>query len=280
MIEEFVNTYFVEPISMHTGYNAVNLLVFAVVLLFVAFKVVYPYFSKRMEFDWAFLRAVFPFVLFGSMLRVFEEPYSNVFLVGRSGNPLELGFYFVTPGIWFLVGGIAIGALFLLSKRFADRRRVLAGFGLTGWVFALPLLLHHLAFFTQPLLFAGVFLTAARVFAACRALTAVAKKQAVLVGRLNQAVLFSQALDAAAPFVGATALGLNATLFTTGAIMGFLSPAALLVVKPLLALALLSVIRSEAKDKNFQGFLKVFIVVVSLATGLHSSFSIALLKPQ
>ncbi len=279
MTEDLLGKYFVEPISMHTGYNVVNLLVYAVVLLALGFKVVYPYFSKRVEFNWGFLKAVLPFVLLGALLRVFEEPFSNVFLVARSGNPLELGFYFVTPGIWLLVGGIAVLSLAALYKVFHHTPRVLAYYGLLGWALSIPVLLHHLAFFTQPALFAAVFLAASLAFAVFYALAVLAKKGALLSGKLDKAVLFSQCLDAAAPFVGATALGMNATLFTTGAVMGFLSPAALLVVKPLLALVLLSVIRSEAADPNLQGFLKVFIVVVGLATGLHSSFSIALLKP-
>src|SRR3989344_2100965 len=93
---DFIQQYFFDPILEYSGYNIVNTLVYGIILLVVAFYLVYPFFNRKgVKFDTKFALAVLAFVLFGSTIRILED----LRIFGRSANPLDPGFYTITPGI-------------------------------------------------------------------------------------------------------------------------------------------------------------------------------------
>lgn len=119
-IPAFIQEQFIRPMIDPTvpGYNLVNTLTYGAILLGIAFYVIYPFLRKKgFTFDFAFLRALLPYILFGISLRVLEDQN----FIARSTNPLEIGFYVFTPGIWILtfalvVIGLSLGKM--MGKRF------------------------------------------------------------------------------------------------------------------------------------------------------------------
>ncbi|MDO8537760.1 MAG: DUF63 family protein, partial [archaeon] len=165
MAEDFITRFFINPIVNYEGYNPVNTIVYALILLAVAFLFVYPFFNKKgIKFDWQFMKAVFPYIILGSTLRVFEETYSNVFMFARSVNPLELGFYLITPGIYIAIGVFAILALiFSIWAGKKLNKNVLTIFGIIGIIPAIIIVLYQLTKLTHLFEFVAVFVMLAIV---------------------------------------------------------------------------------------------------------------------
>ena len=113
----FIEQNFLNPIKYTSGFTWVNTLVYAVILLGIAFLIVYPLFNKKgIKFDLKFFLALLPFIIFGSALRVLTD----LSLWEKTANPLDWRFYTVTPGIYLLVGLTAIiglALILLLSKK-------------------------------------------------------------------------------------------------------------------------------------------------------------------
>jgi uncharacterized membrane protein len=97
-LKDFFYNYFGKTIVEDQGYNVINTLTYALFALFLYFIVLRKFlFAIFKKIDFKFCLSVIIFVIWGSMLRVIEEPYSTLNLVNRSVNPLELGFWFITP---------------------------------------------------------------------------------------------------------------------------------------------------------------------------------------
>ena len=135
----FIQEFFLDPICNYSGYNFVNTLTYGIILIGIAFYLVFPFFNKRgIRFDFRFGLAVLAFVLFGSTLRILED----LKILGRSCNPFEPGFLTVTPGIYVAVGLLAIAALIFsiwLAKKI--KQETIKVFGAIGTLLAAPFVL-------------------------------------------------------------------------------------------------------------------------------------------
>ena len=83
MVWEFFNDYFVRPIIENTGYNAVNTVVYAVIFAAAVFGIYKLLVKLNIKIDKTFYIGIFPFILFGSLLRVVNDTgfYRTYFLV-------------------------------------------------------------------------------------------------------------------------------------------------------------------------------------------------------
>jgi len=280
MFLSVVEDFFVNPIISHSGYNLVNTLVYAAVLLGIAFFVVFPFFRKKgISFDFDFFKAVFPFIVFGSALRIFEENYSAVYLelFERSTNPLAFGFYTISPGIYILIGLIAIFSLiasfFLGSRLRRDPLKIFMG---TGIILSVPVVVYHLFHLVHPLEFFFVFIaTALIVFLAW--LVAGKLNSGIFSSRLNLAVLFGQALDGVATFTALTFFPSYSEqhVLSDFVIQNF-SPAAFVLVKVILSIAVLWYVGREIKDEKTANFIKLFVIIIGFAPGIRDAFSLGL----
>ncbi len=280
MVSDLINDFFVDPIASHGGYNLVNTLVYALILLGIAFFVVFPFFKKKgIKFDFEFFKAVFPFIVLGSTIRIFEENYSAVYfeLFERSTNPLTFGFYTVSPGIYVLIGFLTIFSLilsFALSKKLnKEPLKIFMGIGV---ILSLPVVLYHLLHLTRPIEFFFVFIfTAVIVFA----LKFVSEKMnsKILSSNLNLAVLFGQALDGVATFTAMTFFSSYSEqhVLSDFVIQNF-SPAAFILVKVILALLVLWYADKEIEDEKMRNFIKLFVIIIGFAPGIRSVFSLGL----
>lgn len=93
----------VDPMINQTGYNFYNTFLIASIVLIFYFRG-YKLLKKHIKINKEFLNTLIIFTIIGAFLRILEEDYI-VFggLIKRSLNPLEIGFYFYTPGLLILL---------------------------------------------------------------------------------------------------------------------------------------------------------------------------------
>jgi uncharacterized membrane protein len=281
MVSDLINDFFVDPIVSHSGYNIVNTLVYAAILLGVAFFVVFPFFKRKgINFDFDFFKAVFPFIVFGSTIRIFEENYSNVYIefFERSSNPLSLGFYFVSPGIYIMVGLLTIFSLilsFFISRHL--NKKPLQVFMSIGLILSVPVVLYHFVHLTHPVEFFFVFFLAAAIVFALKFLTE-KLNVSILSDKLNIAVVFAQCLDGVATFTALTFFDYSEQHVLSNFVIETFSPAAFVLLKLLLALGVLWYVDREVEDKKMANFIKLFVIIIGFAPGIRDAFSLGLTK--
>jgi len=280
MVLDLINEFFVNPITSHSGYNLVNTLVYAAILLGIAFFVVFPFFKKKgISFDFDFFKAVFPFIVLGSTIRIFEENYSAVYfsLFERSTDLFSFGFYTVSPGIYIFIGLLTIFSLvlsFFLSKHLKkEPLKIFMGIGI---VLCVSVVLYHLLHLTHPIEFFFVFILTGIIVFAVKLITEKLNFN-LLSAKLNLAVLFGQTLDGVATF---TALSFFPSYSEQHVLSDFViqnfSPAAFILVKVLLSLAILWYVEKEIQDEKLKNFIKLFVIIIGFAPGIRDAFSLGL----
>ncbi|WGI17288.1 DUF63 family protein [Methanonatronarchaeum sp. AMET-Sl] len=105
-ILEFIDKFYVQPIVQDAGYNPVNTITWAVLLvifLFISLKILQ---KLDIKLDKGFVYSLVPFIFIGSGLRVVED-------TGVIGEPYN--YLLITPLIYFLVALITLLILVLVS---------------------------------------------------------------------------------------------------------------------------------------------------------------------
>lgn len=280
MIEAFQNIwfeFFCKPVVEYAGYNIVNTLVYIVILLVAAFYVVYPLLSKRgIKFDLKFMLALLPYVILGSTFRVLED----MRLLPRSCNPLELGFYTYTPGIYIFTFAITILMLVLswkISKRNDGDFYKL--FGSLGVILAAPIVAFNLLNFSA---WPGFFAVIIGVIGITGITYFVMEKirEGFFKDRLNLLAVSSQLLDGTATVIATNGIPFTNIIYRCGEqhvlsemILG-VHPFAFVILKLILILVILHYVDKEIKDPNMRGFIKVFLIILGFATGTRDLFTL------
>lgn len=126
-LEDFIYQYYIKPIINGEGYNPVNTATYAVIAIIFLYLIFLAFKRYNIKVDRNFVKAVFPFVLFGSTIRVVTDSItSGVFkpvtivheLILKSGI-YNYGYFTVTPGIYIVVAFLlfaSMGILKLLKK--------------------------------------------------------------------------------------------------------------------------------------------------------------------
>jgi|LGOV01.1.fsa_nt_gb uncharacterized membrane protein len=106
-LQDFIYTYYINPIKYDLGYNPVNTITWAIILGFVIF-VIFKILNKlEIRADWEFTKAILPYIVVGSTLRVMED--AELF------KP-PLTYVFTTPPIYVLMFVVTI-LLLIISIR-------------------------------------------------------------------------------------------------------------------------------------------------------------------
>jgi len=106
MIWEFIKKYYIDSIVYKTGYNPVNTVTWALILI-ISVYLIYRYLSKLLRFDERFFISNIPFILFGSFLRVFED-------AGFLSPPIS--YMLMSPMIYVVVFGVTFPSLLIFLK--------------------------------------------------------------------------------------------------------------------------------------------------------------------
>ncbi|MBI4043357.1 MAG: DUF63 family protein [Candidatus Diapherotrites archaeon] len=276
-LESFIQEFFIRPALDPSvpGYNLVNTLVLGALLLLIAFGVVYKQLDKRgFKFNYEFVRALLPFILFGTSMRVLQD----LGMLARSVNPFELGFYTYTPGIWLLTAFIVLLGMALswgLEKKM--KWRFTTTLTVIGLLAALPLFALVALQFQVWNGFLGILVLALGVTAGI-ILIANRFKPALLKCRLNRLALAGQMLDTSATFVALQFFRCGEQHVLPRMLFDAFGPASFFAVKIPLILLVLHYVDKEfekPEQENLKNFTKLFIIVLGFAPGLRDLLTVA-----
>ncbi len=192
MIWDFIKKYYIDSIVYKTGYNPVNTLTWAVILV-VAVYTLYKYLSKRLSFDERFFISITPYILFGSFLRVVED-------AGFLKPPVS--YFFMSPFIYVVIFALAFPTLLISLKIWRNMYWLyyfIVGSSLA--VTALTFLLINLNVVHWEVLPISLFLAAFLTF------IFYLLSKLLKIDKLGLSVFFAHMLDASATFYGITYLG-------------------------------------------------------------------------
>lgn len=120
--------------SDYGGYTLFNTPIFWL-LFIVSFYLGWKFLKReQIAIDEKLIVVSIPYLIFGTLIRTFEE--SN--LLPYSLNPLELGFYTHSPGLWIVMFLFIISMVFIFKRTFgANNKEFLVPFGVFGSVLML-----------------------------------------------------------------------------------------------------------------------------------------------
>ena len=276
-LRQFIENYYIQPITHDTGYNPINTITWALVLvvfLFLTFKVL-----KRLKIDihHRFIAAVVPYIVAGASLRVMED-------AGLLSPPLS--YLLITPLIFFLVFFCCLALLFLslfiTRLERLERYDYTHVFGLIGvlWCFAnLVVLLRYEHVAVGWVLFAVIGIAGVLV----GIIYVIAAKFDVpfLTDKLNGAVLAAHLLDAASSFIGIDMLGYTGKHVIEGLIVEYTGTAAgmfplkLGVLVPILYV-LDTQFRENTEEIELKNIVLLALIVIGLAPAVRNTLRMAL----
>lgn len=261
------------------GYNLVNTLVFIFLLVF-ACAIIYKSLGKKIIFNHDFFISMLPYIFFGVSLRVIMHQIESgkiiIPYIIKTANPLELGFWFFTPGIWFLTFFLVIVGL-LIGNIFGkiDVKKVFA-FGLV--ICLIPVLFNFLNYNNWfYFILTGIII----LIVATGILKLINKYSSykILDDKLNYFIILGQAIDGIASAIAVTFFPFSEQ-HVFSAILIDIHPVLFIVVKIIIAVLLcwsLDDYSKEIKDKNLIFFIKTVIAILGLATGLGSLLKLGII---
>ena len=293
-VKEFIYKYYTPGIVHDMPYNPVDTVTYALILGISIFPVLKLLQRMRVEVDRGFIRAIVPYILAGSTLRVIEDVFKyamkhTVFV------PPPWHYIMITPQIYLLVFIITVILLILsikigsILKR--DWHRIFAYLGITWFVINLVLLLMvviNLVPFLilklpervgiPPLIMALGTTTTLSVYLAARKINF-----ECLTDRLNTGILGAHLIDASSTFVGVDLLGyyekhvvptLLIDLTGTAAVM---YPLKLAIFIPAIYLLDKEVGgKDDQRTQNLINLIKLVILVLGLSPAVRNTLRMTL----
>jgi uncharacterized membrane protein len=293
MALDIIYEYFVKPIiSPETqGYNLVNTAIY-IILLVIACTGIYFTLKKKIVFDKKFFLALVPYILFGISMRVIMHQIESGLLtlpqIFKTANPLEIGFWFFTPGIWILTFAIVlIGLVFGKVWEKLNYKRFIA----IGLIAAIPPLIFNLMHFNNwiPFLLTAIIIVIAS-YGLCWIINKYTKYK-ILNEKLNLFIVSGQAIDGISSSIAITFFGFGEQHVFSNLLLN-ISPLAFIGAKLFLAVMIAWSLDDYLNDaeqklkknpkklnekKNLVGFIKVIIAVLGFATGLASLFKLGII---
>lgn len=257
--------FFGKRIADHGLYGPVEYIAYSAIMLVLMFFVIFPVLDRHgVRFDARFFLALLPYILLGSALRVLED----MALLSRSWNPLELPYYFITPGIYVLIAVVTIVCLAVslaLSKKL--NQEFTSVFALIGILLSVPIALFELMNFQA---WVGVVAVLLLTIAIVAILVFAFKKLSLVLfeNRLNVLALASQVLDGSATFVATQFFFCGEQHPLSGFLLD-LFPVSFILAKVALVLVIIHYVDKEVKNPNLRGFIKIVVAILGFATGLR-----------
>jgi len=266
-IQEFISRYYVDPIVNDAGYNVVNTLTWAMVLVLCVYALHSLKVFERLgvTIDQRFITGIFCYVLFGSSLRVLED--ADIFAP-------PLNYIFITPNIYFAVFAITMASLVLSLRIYKERYYTpfaAIGLGLTSVNICALFWLEGIAHPGEALLIMAltVLITASIYVGAGFA------KIEFLRDRFNITILGAHLLDASSTTVGVDLLGYHGKHVVENYLIGLTGTGAVMYpLKLLLLIPMLYLIDNEFDEIELSDLLKLVVLVLGLAPGCRNTITI------
>jgi len=276
LIRQFVNTYYIHPITHDTGYNPVNTLTWALLLVLCLFLTLKILKKLDIEINKPFIAAVSPYIFVGASLRVMED--AELF------SP-PLSYLLITPLIYFLLFFCCITILTISVELSRSNSigvkcevlglRCFAIFGLAGgiWFFAnLVILLKAEEIVLPWVLFAVIGISGIILLV----IYGVATKFGVnfLTEKLNASILAAHLLDASSSYIGIDKLGYSGKHVIEGIIVKYVGSAA--GMYPLKFVILIPVLylldtQFDEKERELKNLVLLALLVIGLAPAVRNT---------
>ncbi len=258
----FLEDYFIRPTLEHTGYNMVNTIAYAIILIAALFAVYKILVKTGIKPDRKLWIDLLPFIFLGGALRALQDINFFDFL----------GVYhalFVTPMIYIIIFLLAFAGI-MISKY--TRKNFIRYFGIMLTIISATLVAINVK---NPLGFAMILAVAAVSYAILYFTLKYSKIN--MVGRLgsyNSQIIAAHLLDASAAFVAVSVLGgyKESSVFTSF-LFSQLPGWVFIPIKAAIILIVLHFIDKDSKDET-NWLLKFAILVLGLGPGLHNLFSV------
>ncbi|MEK6909851.1 MAG: DUF63 family protein [Candidatus Aenigmatarchaeota archaeon] len=255
-IADFIRQYYIDPMVLGEGYNFVNTLTYALLVVFATY-LTFKFLEKmKVNIDRNFIMSIMILVVLGTMVRLLEE-------AGVSAS-----YFLVTPMIWIESFAFIFG--FFLVSKFIEKKfkipyyKTISAVGLVLLIIPLSLILSRLTQFTGMLISLGLLLPFALIFY-------------FIKWKLeNKLVSMAHIFDATATFTAIQFFGFTELHVIPRLLIGTFSPVAFIMVKVLVVAGVLILIDRYSDDKKFNNFLKLIIAVIGLAPGLRDFFLLGL----
>jgi uncharacterized membrane protein len=251
----FIKRYYIDSIVYKEGYNIVNTLTWAAILVLVAYFL-YRFLEKRFEIDEKFILATVPYVFLGSFSRIVED-------AGFLNPPTS--YLFMSPFIFFLIFLLAFPIL-IVSRKIKKYYIPYAFVGILSSFAVLVLLILNLRI-VNPLVLPSSISMALLVSFAFFAIFKTTRNFA------SFSVMFAHMFDGFASFMGISYHGYVEIHVLPGFIVEYLGPIALPLVKFAVITLVLLIVESE-ENKNLRNFIKLALLILGLGPALRNALRI------
>jgi uncharacterized membrane protein len=278
---DFIQTYFIEPITNPgiQGYNMINTIVFSI-LLIIACIIIFKLLKNKINFNSEFFIALIPYIIFGASMRVIMHQIESgrliIYGIMKTANPLELGFWFFTPGIWLLTFSLVLIGLLIAGVLKSFDSKKLLYFGI---IFALPVLFFNFLSYNNWFWFILTFIIIVLVTFGIVFLINKFTKYKIFNDRTNFFIVLGQAIDSIGSSIAITFFPFTEQHVVSDILIK-IHPLVFIIVKLLIAVLLCWSIDDYIKESNNKQlfyFIKVVIAILGLATGLGSLLKLGII---
>jgi uncharacterized membrane protein len=243
--------YFLSPTK--TGYDLPKTFAYSFVFIIAAYIIFKLLKKANIKIDKRLAVAITPYVIFGGILRSLED-------AGVASS-----YWFITPGIYFLV--FSIVALILLISIFLQRKKNIPYF---KFLFTVGLLLISFTIpNVKPINLYGVFLVG--LFLLPWILISYFIKRWELTNRIVSVV---QMFDATTTFVALNFFRYKEQHVLPKFFISLFGPVSFIFLKLIGVVAALVLIDKFSTDKEFNNYLKLCIGILGGATGIRDLFTL------
>lgn len=281
-MQEFLREYFIEPMINPSvqGYNLVNTVIFIIILI-ISCAIIYYFLKNKIKFDSSFFISLIPYILFGVSLRTImhqvEASKLVTEIITKTANPLELGFWFFTPGVW-----IATFVLVLIGLLISEVHKELKinRFMWFGIIIMTPTLLFNLINFNNwPIFILTTIISLIATYGLCYLVDRFTKYK-LFKDKTNFFIVLGQGIDGIASSIAVTFFAFSEQHVVSDMLMQ-IHPGLFVIVKlalgVLIAYSLDDYIKDEPKNQKIIYFVKVVIAIIGLAVGLGSLLKLGII---
>jgi len=243
--------YFLSPTK--TGYDLPKTFVYSFVFIIAAYIIFKLLKKSNIKIDKRFALAITPYIIFGGILRSLEDA------------GVVSSYWFVTPGIYFLV--FIIVTLIFSIGIFLQRKKGIPYFK-TLFIIGL-LLISFTTLQVKPVNFYGVFLVGLLLLPWVLIFYFIKK-----FGLTNRIVSVVQMFDATTTFVALNFFGYQEQHVLPNFFISLFGPVSFIFLKLIGVVAVLILIDKFSSDKEFNSYLKLCIGALGGATGTRDLFTL------
>lgn len=286
-IGTLINEYFIKPIISPEiqGYNIVNTTIF-IILLILTCLAIYLILKNKINFNEKFLIALIPFIFFGVSLRVIMHQIEAKRLIieglTKTANPLEIGFWFFTPGVWILtflvviIGLLLIGIYKKKNKKIENYDKLL----IFGLIVSIPLTLFNFIHFNNWFSFIGAVILIILTTTLLTQIVHKYTKYKILEDKLNLFIIYGQAIDGISSTIAISFFNFTEQHVVSNFVIN-IHPALFVLIKLVLGIlicySLDDYLKENPKKQDLILFTKIIIAILGLATGLASLIKLGII---